>query len=480
MIKTLQIPAKLGCLYQPKRYKVLYGGRGAGRSWGVADALVAKAMEKRVRIGCFREIQNSIKESVHRLLKDRIEKHGVGYAFDTTDQSIKCNKTGSEFIFEGLYRNVNRIKSLEAIDIAWVEEAEKVSDDSWGILIPTIRMVGSEIWVTFNPQYEDDATYQRFVIDPPKDAYVVPMTYADNPWFPEVLFDEMERDKARDYRKYENIWLGRPIGTGRRVWPVFNRDTHVKTFPAEALASANCYMAMDPHSKYYPFLVWVAIIKKNERGRPEDFHRHVYAEWPTFDDLGGHYHDLRHQLTFHGKISDLSDIIKKKDSICGGKGVLAHFVDPRYAKGAGGWNWSTSTEGLVEQFKREENGGLNFQLPEITLLDSQHQVIHSEMVWDQSQAISWGNEPSFSVSPLCRNVIASLMNHRLEDGSEKESEKYKDPSDALRICWAGFQGRGFEGLFREKIPMDAPVSDYGWGGRTKKKNVRTSEAWRTV
>jgi hypothetical protein len=115
------------------------------------------------------------------------------------------------------------------------------------------------------------------------------------------------------------------------------------------------------------------------------------------------------------------------------------LADPRYAKGAGGENWSTSTEGLVELSARPEHGGMLLELPDIKKLDSQREVIHADMLWNQHQERNQFNEPTFSVSPRCKNLISSLLNHRLEEDTDKEDEKYKDPSDALRIGYAGIE-----------------------------------------
>lgn len=205
---TARFPVALQPLFKPARYKVLYGGRGGGKSHGVATYLLGLAANAPLRILCCREYQSSIKDSVHRLLVDQIEAHGLGERFEVQRDTVRCPATGSEFIFEGLRHNVSRIKSFEGIDRAWVEEAQNVSNASWEILIPTIRKDGSEIIVTFNPVLESDATYQRFVVAPPPNATLININYADNPWFPPVLRDEMLDIKRRDPDAYQHIWLG--------------------------------------------------------------------------------------------------------------------------------------------------------------------------------------------------------------------------------------------------------------------------------
>lgn len=211
METTVQIPSKLLFLLNDKyRYKVAYGGRGAAKSYAFADACLVKALQSKIRILCARQIQSSIKDSVHKLLCDRISVLKLDRYFYITRDSIRCSN-GSEFIFKGIQSNVNEIKSMEGISVCWVEEAQAVSEDSWQILIPTIRKEGSEIWVSFNPDREEDSTYQRFVTHPPKDCKTVLINYMDNPWFPEVLRREMEYDKEVDYGKYEHVWLGKTV-----------------------------------------------------------------------------------------------------------------------------------------------------------------------------------------------------------------------------------------------------------------------------
>ena len=141
---------------------------GSGKSWGVAQLLVEIAVRTKVRVFCGRELQNSMSDSVIKLIADTIEDLGYLEEFEVQRNAIYCLKTGSEFMFYGIKNNPNKIKSLEGIDLVWIEEAENVSNESWDILIPTIRKERSEIWVTFNPKNILDPTYQRFVIAPPK------------------------------------------------------------------------------------------------------------------------------------------------------------------------------------------------------------------------------------------------------------------------------------------------------------------------
>lgn len=204
---NLSIPRAFSELFSACRYKVYYGGRGGAKSWAFADTLLLKAIEKPLRVLCARELQVSIADSVHRLLSDRIESLGLSAFYQIQAKTI-TGLNGSEFLFKGLRHNATEIKSTEGIDICWVEEAEKVSQASWEILIPTVRKEGSEIWVSFNPKNATDPTYKRFVMDPPPDSVVRKVSYQDNPFFPEVL--ELERLDLlrRDPEAYRHVWEG--------------------------------------------------------------------------------------------------------------------------------------------------------------------------------------------------------------------------------------------------------------------------------
>jgi phage terminase large subunit len=205
--KIAQFPNKLDFLFEPHRYKVAYGGRGSGKSWSMARALLIKSANEPTRVLCAREIQKSIKQSVHTLLNDQIQALGLGAFYEVLEAEIR-GLNGSTFSFTGLATNtVESIKSFEGCDVVWVEEAQTVSKKSWDILIPTIRKPNSEIWVSFNPNIDTDDTYTRFVVEPPENAKVVKVNYTDNPWFPQVLEDERQHS-LKTNPDYANIWEG--------------------------------------------------------------------------------------------------------------------------------------------------------------------------------------------------------------------------------------------------------------------------------
>ncbi len=203
-----RFPPKLKGLFKPCRYKVAYGGRGSGKSWSFARALLVMASMLPLRILCAREVQKSIAQSVHQLLKDQIQDLGLGYFFEVLDTEIR-GLNGSLFSFAGLAAHtVESVKSYEGYDIVWVEEAQTVSKKSWDILIPTIRKPGSEIWITFNPDLDSDETYVRFVTNRRPGDWVVKINWNDNPWFPDVLDQERLRCMETQLKDYPNIWDG--------------------------------------------------------------------------------------------------------------------------------------------------------------------------------------------------------------------------------------------------------------------------------
>lgn len=210
-MSLLQITEKLSPLFQPKRYKVLFGGRGGGKSWAVAGALLTMAANRRLRVLCAREIQKSMRDSVHRLLKDQVTKLELESFYMVFDNEIR-GKNGSLFVFTGLQAHtVDSIKSFEGVDIVWVEEAHSVSKRSWDVLIPTIRKPNSEIWLTLNPDMNTDETYQRFIATPSDDTFLCEINWRDNPWFPDVLNEErLKAKRIMNQEDYEHIWEGKP------------------------------------------------------------------------------------------------------------------------------------------------------------------------------------------------------------------------------------------------------------------------------
>jgi phage terminase large subunit len=193
----------------PVRNRAARGGRGSAKTHSFARAVVLKAAERPLRVGNYREIQKSIRDSVKRVLDDQIAAMGLKDFYTSTDSEIR-GANGSLFIFNGLRTNPDAVKSTEGLDLAIVWEANRVSQRSLDLLIPTIRKPGSELWFEWNPEFETDPVEAMFCgpDGPPPGSIVRTINYDQNPFFPDVLRQEMEWDRKRDPEKYAHIWLG--------------------------------------------------------------------------------------------------------------------------------------------------------------------------------------------------------------------------------------------------------------------------------
>ncbi len=226
MKTQVQFPDKVAPIFTPAPVKVLHGGRGATKSWDFARAALILGSHKSLFIVCAREVQKSIKDSVHKLLSDQIIELGfhahkddqgndVPAFYEVLDVEIR-GRNGTTFVFVGL-NNIDSIKSMEGIDILWITEAAHVPRSKWNVLLPTVRRdppfgpfrQGSEIWLDFNPDLASDDTYMMFVVDPPDGAIVIELNYPDNPFFPQVLRRQMEEMRRKDYDEYLTIWEGK-------------------------------------------------------------------------------------------------------------------------------------------------------------------------------------------------------------------------------------------------------------------------------
>jgi phage terminase large subunit len=193
----------------PARFKGSWGGRGSGKSYFWAGQGVESLLAGR-NVLCIREVQNSIADSVKRLIEARIEEFGLSAYFQITDKEIRCPPSGAVAIFRGMQNHTAAsIKSLEGFDVAWWEEAQTASQMSLDLLIPTIRKPGSELWFSWNPNDESDPIDTFLRADPPDGAVVQRINWSDNPWFPDELRRDMERDRERNPDKYLHIWEGR-------------------------------------------------------------------------------------------------------------------------------------------------------------------------------------------------------------------------------------------------------------------------------
>lgn len=205
----IQTPKVFLPLLNPSRYKGAHGGRGSGKSHFFAELLIEQCLLRKIDAVCIREIQKSLNQSVKKLIETKIETLGVGHLFEIQESVIKT-PYGGLIIFQGMQNHTaDSIKSLEGYDIAWVEEAQSLSQRSLDLLRPTIRKQDSEIWFSWNPDSEADPV-DAFLrgSNPPPDSVVVEANYSDNPFLPDVLKKEMEYDRKRDPDKYAHVWLG--------------------------------------------------------------------------------------------------------------------------------------------------------------------------------------------------------------------------------------------------------------------------------
>lgn len=220
------LPDKAQFLFKKKRYKILPGGRDSAKSTSAALYALIIGAESKKRILCTREIQKSIADSIHKLLSDLNDTYELGYI--VTDKSIKHPISETEFIFTGLHRNVRSIKSLEGIDLVICEEAESITNDSWQLLIPTIRKEGSELIIVFNPYDESDDTYTKFLAPyisklnddgfyEDEHIAIQFMNYYDNPFLSETSKKEIQKLKEEDKEEYDHVYLGEPKGQDQNV-----------------------------------------------------------------------------------------------------------------------------------------------------------------------------------------------------------------------------------------------------------------------
>lgn len=165
----------------------------------------------KVRFLCARQFQNKIAESVYTLLKIQIKRFGLENEFKILDNSITHLRTGSEFLFYGLWRHIDEIKSLEGIDICWIEEAHGLTQNQWEVLEPTLRGEGSQFWILFNPRLVTDFVYRKFVTNTPPDTVKRKINYPENPFLSSTILKVIAAKKAEDEDDYRHIYLGEPL-----------------------------------------------------------------------------------------------------------------------------------------------------------------------------------------------------------------------------------------------------------------------------
>jgi len=284
-------------LLQPARYKGAHGGRGSGKSHFFAELLIEEHIRNPNQSSvCVREIQLSLNQSVKRLLENKIQELNVGSYFEVQDKMIKSTKGSGLIIFQGMQNHTaDSIKSLEGYDRAWVEEAQSLSQHSLDLLRPTIRKPGSELWFSWNPRLDTDPVDNLLRgAEPPPNATVVEVNFSDNPWFPDVLREEMEYDRSRDPDKYAHVWLGGYVQNSEarvfKNWKVqeFNAPTNATLrfgadwgFASDPTVLVRCYIdGRKLYIEYEAYMVGCEIVNI-----PDLFMTVPEAEkWPIIAD----------------------------------------------------------------------------------------------------------------------------------------------------------------------------------------------------
>lgn len=255
MAMKLQLPEAMQEFLQPAFYKVAYGGRASAKTQSMMRIVLIKMMQGS-SVLCAREIQKSIRDSIKKSFDTLIDELGwSGYFAGSTDTEIRCYN-GAKMIFMGLKHNVASVKGCDWVDCVFVEEAENISEESWNVLIPTLRKPGAEIFVCFNPKNLTDPTYQRFIVNPPPEfddrgrrrSIIRKVNYMDNPWFTEESRMQMEEMQRDDVELYKHIWLGEPISDSalsiiKPMWIDAALDAHLKLGISR---TGNRFAGLDP------------------------------------------------------------------------------------------------------------------------------------------------------------------------------------------------------------------------------------------
>lgn len=226
------------------RYYGAYGGRGSGKSHFFAEKVIERCVEKETHVVCIREVQKSLSQSVKKLIEAKIESLGLGGMFKVLDNKITCSN-GSLIVFQGMQdHTADSIKSLEGFDIAWVEEAQTLSDVSLTMLRPTIRKPGSQIWFGWNPFHRTSAVDKFLRKTKPDNSIVIKVNYSDNPWFPDVLEDERQQDLKGDTDNYNHVWEGHYIS-----------NTPTQFIPTKVCVAGNGKHLRDDQFNFAPIII---------------------------------------------------------------------------------------------------------------------------------------------------------------------------------------------------------------------------------
>ncbi|HCZ8432351.1 TPA: PBSX family phage terminase large subunit [Proteus mirabilis] len=267
-VARIEIPPKLIPVFSSNyRYRGSWGGRGSGKTRTFAKMTAVRGVmfaESGVEgvILCGREYMNSLSDSSMEEVKQAIRSEPwLDNYYEIGDNFIRAKNRKVWYVFSGLRHNLDSIKSKARILIAWIDEAESVSEIAWSKLIPTVREEGSEVWVTWNPEIDGSATDKRFRKNPPSNAIIVEMNHGDNPWFPSVLEEERLNDQTRlDPNTYAWIWEGAYLENSDKQ--VLANKYVVKSFPDNLwqkadrlLFGADFGFAKDPNTLLRQFIL---------------------------------------------------------------------------------------------------------------------------------------------------------------------------------------------------------------------------------
>jgi hypothetical protein len=304
-----------------------------------------------------------------------------------------------------------------------IGEAQGLTKESFEILDPTIRTAGSEIWIEFNPKFEDDFVYDRFVTNTPENAIVEQVNYVDNPWCPEELKKQAATMLREDKALWENVWMGKPLGQGGRVYPMYDPEVHEIDFDLTLLPQCNLYMSIDPHRKYYPAIMWYAVTPTNLTV--------VYNEFPKYEDLGMWYDEARNSKQFELTAKELANVVLANDLTTQYGGyVRARTGDPHFFA-----EFPDFTRGLMEF---GVNGWIDSPFERV---EQQRDALKSLLNYNPALPLTAINYPDLLVHRACKNVGRALRRHTWDEKRDKEAETHKDFPDSLRYFLSLFNGK---------------------------------------
>lgn len=213
------------------RNRVLYGGRSSSKTWDAAGFAIFLAQSCKVKFLCVRQFQSKIEDSVYTILKNTIYRFGLQAQFKILDNKIIHRRTGSEFVFYGLWRSIDEIRGLEGIDICWIEEAHALTEVQWKVLNPTLRNESSQFWIIWNPQLSTDFVWKRFVSNPPRGTLIRAINYNENPFLSQTMRELIDDARQEDFEDYQHIYLGVPRDDDddaviKRSWIMAAIDAH--------------------------------------------------------------------------------------------------------------------------------------------------------------------------------------------------------------------------------------------------------------